>query len=325
MDLDFLLIRKMKQGDDEAFELFIHKYYKDILSYCKYHCADKGYAEDLTQETFIRFFTKLSFYHHKGKMKNYLYTIANNLCILHSMDNMRAALKDSLERQWQIEQEKNRQMSALAHDLKTPLTLVRGNAELLLESDLSVTQKKYTEYIESSSLQMQNYVQTLIEVTKSLQGYQFRPQKIKCEFLFREIEQQLKGLCTVHHLTPVWDCQYTVSEISVDHDLLIRAVVNVISNAAERTPAGGKIVFSVSEENNFLLFAVTDTGSGFSPESLKHGAEQFYMDDTSRSSKTHFGIGLYAANSIIQKHGGQLILGNSKETGGAKVTIKIPF
>ena len=40
MDLDFLLIRKMKQGDDEAFELFIHKYYRDILSYCKYHCAD---------------------------------------------------------------------------------------------------------------------------------------------------------------------------------------------------------------------------------------------------------------------------------------------
>ena len=83
MDLDFLLIRKMKQGDDEAFELFIHKYYKDILSYCKYHCADKGYAEDLTQETFIRFFSKLSFYHHKGKIKNYLYTIANNLCIDH--------------------------------------------------------------------------------------------------------------------------------------------------------------------------------------------------------------------------------------------------
>lgn len=83
MDLDFLLIRKMKQGDDEAFELFIHKYYKDILSYCNYHCADKGYAEDLTQETFIRFFTKLSLYHHKGKIKSYLYTIANHLCIDH--------------------------------------------------------------------------------------------------------------------------------------------------------------------------------------------------------------------------------------------------
>lgn len=81
VDLDFLLIRKMKQGDEDAFDLFIHKYYKDILSYCNYHCIDKEYAEDLAQETFIRFFTKLSLYHHKGKIKNYLYTIANHLCI----------------------------------------------------------------------------------------------------------------------------------------------------------------------------------------------------------------------------------------------------
>ena len=56
MDLDFLLIRKMKQGDDEAFELFNHKYVSEILYYCKYHCADKGYADDLTHETFSRFF-----------------------------------------------------------------------------------------------------------------------------------------------------------------------------------------------------------------------------------------------------------------------------
>ena len=83
-------------------------------------------------------------------------------------------------------------------------------------------------------------------------------------------------------------------------------------------------MLSVSEENNFLLFTVIDTGSGFSQEALIHGTEQFYMDDSSRTSKTHFGIGLYAANSIVQKHGGQLSLSNSIETGGAKVTIKIP-
>ena len=83
MDLDFLLIRKMKQGDEEAFDLFVHKYYKDILSFCNYHCFDKEYAEDLTQETFIRFFTGLAAYRHRGKVKNYLYTIANHLCIDH--------------------------------------------------------------------------------------------------------------------------------------------------------------------------------------------------------------------------------------------------
>ncbi|MDO4269176.1 MAG: sensor histidine kinase, partial [Eubacteriales bacterium] len=57
---------------------------------------------------------------------------------------------------------------------------------------------------------------------------------------------------------------------------------------------------------------------------LTHGVERFYMDDTRRSSKTHFGIGLYTVNAIIQRHGGQLILGNSTETGGGEVTIKIP-
>ena len=77
---DFLLIKKMKQGDDVAFDIFVHKYYQEILSYCYYHCSDKAYAEDLTQETFVRFFTKLSDYHYKGKTLNYLYTITGNLC-----------------------------------------------------------------------------------------------------------------------------------------------------------------------------------------------------------------------------------------------------
>lgn len=77
---DFLLIRKMKQGDEQAFDVFVHKYYQEILLYCHYHCSDKMYAEDLTQETFVRFFTKLSDYRFRGKTLNYLYTIAGNLC-----------------------------------------------------------------------------------------------------------------------------------------------------------------------------------------------------------------------------------------------------
>lgn len=60
--------------------LYISKYYQKILAYCYYHCPDQGYAEDLTQETYVRFFTKLSDYHYRGKTLNYLYTIAGNLC-----------------------------------------------------------------------------------------------------------------------------------------------------------------------------------------------------------------------------------------------------
>ena len=80
MDIDFLLIQKMKRGDENAFDIFIRKYYEKILNYCAYHCPDTSYAEDLTQETFVRFFSKLSDYHYIGKTINYLYTIAGNLC-----------------------------------------------------------------------------------------------------------------------------------------------------------------------------------------------------------------------------------------------------
>ena len=80
MDADFLLIKRMKLGDEAAFDMFVRKYYEEILKYCCYHCTDIAYAEDLTQETFIRFFAKLSEYCHFGKTKSYLYTIAGNLC-----------------------------------------------------------------------------------------------------------------------------------------------------------------------------------------------------------------------------------------------------
>lgn len=77
---EFLLIQKMKQGDEEAIERFVRRYYEEILKYCSWRCFDAGYAEDLAQETFVRFFASLSDYRCRGKTKNYLYRIAGNLC-----------------------------------------------------------------------------------------------------------------------------------------------------------------------------------------------------------------------------------------------------
>ena len=80
MDADFLLLHRMKHGDDQAIEDFVRKYYPMILRYCHLHIQDTGYAEDLTQETFVRFFRTLNQYQHYGKAANYLYVIAGNLC-----------------------------------------------------------------------------------------------------------------------------------------------------------------------------------------------------------------------------------------------------
>ena len=80
MDNDFLLLHRMRQGDETAIEEFVRKYYPLILRYCRLHLWDAGEAEDVTQEVFARFFRTLPQYQHYGKAANYLYVIAGNLC-----------------------------------------------------------------------------------------------------------------------------------------------------------------------------------------------------------------------------------------------------
>ena len=242
--------------------------------------------------------------------------------VLKAVDDMRAALKKSLENQWQLEQTKKEQTLALAHDLKTPLTLAHGNAELLYDTELTEEQKEYVDYIASSSLQMQSYVQTLIEITRD--GYRLQPQNTSVPSFLHEIVEQVKGLCAGKDIHLKESFEYRVQSFLVDHDLLMRALINVFSNAVEYTPTGGTIIFEVSEENDYIVFSVSDTGIGFSAEALQHATEQFYMDDRSRNSKSHFGIGLFMADLVMRQHEGQLILDNSEETGGAKVVMKIP-
>lgn len=240
---------------------------------------------------------------------------------LSSIDEMRNALKDSLERQWKAEQEKNRQMSALAHDIKTPLTVIRGNAELLSEMEMTEEQKKYMDYIASSALQIQTYVQTLIEVTKSVDGYQYRFEKIRTEDILGDIKKQTLGLSEVFNLKINWKEHYISETVSIVYDQVVRAVMNIIKNAAEHTPKDGTINIDINEKRGMLIFTVEDTGRGFTKEALLHGTEQFFMDDTSRSGGVHYGIGLFSAKTIAGKHGGKISLTNSKKTGGAKVEI----
>ena len=240
---------------------------------------------------------------------------------LSSIDEMRNALKDSLERQWKTEQEKNRQMSALAHDIKTPLTVIRGNAELLSEMEMTEEQEKYIDYITSSALQIQNYVQTLIEVTRSADGYQYRFEKIRTEDVLDAIKKQTSGLAEVFNLKINWEEQYISETVNIIYDQVVRAVMNIIKNAAEHTPKGGTINICIKEQSGELTLTVEDTGSGFTKEALLHGTEQFFMDDMSRSGGVHYGIGLFSAKSIAEKHGGRILLTNSEETGGAKVEI----
>lgn len=240
-----------------------------------------------------------------------------------SIDDMKTALKASLEKQWKLEQDKNRQMSALAHDIKTPLTIVRGNAELLSETNPTEEQSKNIAYITNSAVQIQDYVQKLIDVTKSTDSLPARFEEVETQALLDDIRRRACGLAEVYHVRINWQEEYSSRKISVIYDQVMRAVMNVVQNAMEHTEAEKAINISIREEKQTLTICVEDFGKGFSEEALKHGTEQFFMDDSSRGSDSHYGIGLFFARTVAERHGGWVRLANSDVTGGARVEIAL--
>lgn len=241
-----------------------------------------------------------------------------------AFDHLRIELKQSLIKQWRDDKSRQDQISALAHDLKTPLTIIRGNTELLLDMSLLPEQKECADYIESGSMQMQNYIQTLIEATKSWENMPLNLQEINLAIFLKELKNQVSALCSVKNIILCWNFEIDSLTFFADADLLRRVLINVFSNAVEYTPQGGKIVFDVLKKENEISFIITDTGTGFSKEALQHATEQFYMEDSSRNRKLHYGIGLYTVSNVVKKHGGKIILDNSSVFGGAKVEIVFP-
>lgn len=245
--------------------------------------------------------------------------------VLISFSHMKESLKASLEQQWKAEQMQKEQIAALAHDLKTPLTVIQGNADLICETELDEEQRLYAEYISSSSEQMQLYIRTLIDISRAATGYQLHMEDIDLPAYVEQLREQIDALCQTKKIGLQVQIEHLPAVLSADKLLLERAIMNVVNNALDYSPQDSSIFISMTGDKESLQISVTDAGLGFSQEDLLHAEEQFYMADRSRSSNLHFGMGLFITKSIVQQHGGQLILSNSEKTGGAQVTILIPY
>lgn len=245
--------------------------------------------------------------------------------VLISFSHMKESLKASLEQQWKAEQMQKEQIAALAHDLKTPLTVIQGNVDLISETELDEEQRLYAEYISSSSEQMQLYIRTLIDISRAASGYQFHMEDIDLPAFAEQLRGQIDALCQTKKIGLRMEADHLPSVLPADKLLLERAIMNVVNNALDYSSQDSFIHISMTGDKGNLKISVTDAGPGFSQEDLRHAQEQFYMADHSRSSNLHFGMGLFITKSIVQQHGGQLALSNSKKTGGAQVIILIPY
>jgi len=244
--------------------------------------------------------------------------------VLQGIDKMKRTLKRSLEEQWSMEQIKQEQIFALAHDIKTPLTILKGNIELIQETELSDEQKEYCSYIYDSCIQMDNYIKELLFVSKNEAVIEEFSEFLIMPFL-GSLKNQAKALCCTRDIALNWK-----SDISRDtymtgnEENLIRAIMNIISNAVDFSPEKESLTISSSIKDNNFIISVEDKGKGFTEKMLKYGKQQLVMGDESRTQSGHHGLGLYIADTIIKKHNGELILGNSKNGGGI-VTAIIPL
>lgn len=247
--------------------------------------------------------------------------------VLSGLDHMRVALRDSLMENWKAEQDKQNQISALTHDLKTPLTVARGNAELLAMTPLDGEQTDLLEHFQKGIAQVEAYVQELSELNKTSLTKTLTLEDISVREFVEDIYDQTLSLAQTKQINVAFDKKDIKKEIigHWDRSLLNRAIMNIVSNAVEHTPSGSQLLLTARVEEDEFTFICLDSGPGFSLESLEKATQLFYQEDKSRQSRNHSGLGLTIANDIVRLHHGSLSLSNDDNTGGAKVTIILPL
>ncbi|ENQ3077284.1 HAMP domain-containing histidine kinase [Bacillus cereus] len=243
--------------------------------------------------------------------------------ILDSLVKMKDELNDSLRKQWEMETNRREQIAALAHDVKTPLTILRGNAELLNEFTLDSNQGKCNEHILKSVAEMEMYMQSLLDITKSEEGTSLQFKQIDLQnFIHNIIEES--AICALDkQLNLMKEVKDIPKCIHGDGAALKRAIMNVMMNAIEYSPVNGDLLFTVETVHDKVQFIIEDAGRGFTKEEMNAATEQFYRGDKSRHSKHHHGIGLYIAKNFAKQHGGNIYLSHSEKLGGAKVVLEV--
>ena len=242
---------------------------------------------------------------------------------LAAMEQLRQALARSLSEQWAMEQERTQALAALAHDLKTPLSIVSGSAELLEEDALSPAQRARVDAILRSAGRIRDYMEQLRALTAT-GGPAEAGGRATAELsaLAEGWAAAGRGLCAPRGLRFSLDCPAS-RPCTLFRSELDRAVLNLLDNAARFTPEGGAVRLSAYVEEAVLTVAVEDSGPGFSPEALARAGRGFYTGDASRPREGHMGMGLTFARQTARRHGGTLELSNTGR--GARAALTLPL
>ncbi|MBM6906065.1 HAMP domain-containing histidine kinase [Collinsella tanakaei] len=260
--------------------------------------------------------------------------------ILAAMDAMRSSLAESLDARWQAERAQREQMASLAHDLKTPLTVLRANADFVAEElecdeapregdrgDIAAAARD----IAVSAERLDGYVRLLIEASHGVGSAAKAP--VSPVELCRHVVLEAEPVARARGIELASSIQPDVAgapDALLDRTMLARAVSNLVANAVEH--ARSRVEISCMLDGGSLVIEVGDDGAGFSPAALEHGCERLFTDDSSRGStggERHYGLGLFGAAEAARAHGGSVVLTNRVDSQGAVLgataTMRLPL
>ena len=214
--------------------------------------------------------------------------------------------------------------SNVTHELKTPLTIISGFAELLKSGNVEEEKtKEFGGIIYKQSTNLQRLIDDLLKISKLEANESIIIEELSIDKLGDEVCDDLAIEIKNKNLNLVKD--FDRVKAKVNGEMIKEAMMNLLTNAIKYNRDGGEIKFRIAKEDGFALVQISDNGIGIEEELLDRIFERFYVVDHSRSKKiSSTGLGLSIVKHIVEAHGGRIEV--TSEVGkGSTFTIYLPL
>jgi PAS domain S-box-containing protein len=243
------------------------------------------------------------------------------LSISHDISKRKA---DELRIQELLKQ-KDEFLGIASHELRTPITTIKGFAQLLDKSP-AMTDPKANYFISKINSQIEKLsrlVSDLLDVSKlESQKIIFERKKVDLNWIIREVVEDVQ-LSSPHHLISITG--KISARVLGDHDRLTQVFTNILTNAVKYSPNGKKVAVELQRRANTAEITIQDFGMGISPKHQKQIFDKFFQtQNTSTVSSPGLGLGLFISREIILRHGGDVTV-KSRKGHGSKFIVTLPI
>jgi len=213
----------------------------------------------------------------------------------------------------------------VTHELRTPLTAIKGSMEGLIDGVLPAEDTTYQQIYREAD-RLQKLVDDLQELSRVEAGaYELNHHQLSVSELVMATVARLGRQFEEKGVTLDTDVSTELPFITGDKDRLGQVLLNLVGNALQYTPPGGRVQISARQQGNEVHVAVSDTGMGISPEHLPHLFTRFYRVDRSRSrAGGGSGIGLTITKHLVEAHSGRIRAESPGPGKGSTFTFTLP-